>query len=57
LDGRWRRSYKLQKIRRRGKRVRTGGSGRGASGRGAEVQHPEESVLVDFGSVKSQKNM
>lgn len=25
--------------------------------RGAEVQCPEESVLVDFGSVKSQKNM
>lgn len=25
--------------------------------RGVEVQHPEESVLVDFGSVKSQKNM
>ncbi len=24
---------------------------------GAEVRHPEESVLVDFGSVKSQKNM
>lgn len=24
---------------------------------GAEVWHPEESVLVDFGSVKSQKNM
>lgn len=23
--------------------------------RGAVVQHPEESVLVDFGSVKSQK--
>lgn len=22
---------------------------------GAEVRHPEESVLVDFGSVKSQK--
>lgn len=22
-----------------------------------EVQHPEESVLVDFGSIKSQKNM
>lgn len=25
--------------------------------RGAVVQHPEESVLVDFGSVKSQKNI
>lgn len=24
---------------------------------GAEVRHPEESVLIDFGSVKSQKNM
>lgn len=24
---------------------------------GAEVRHPEESVSVDFGSVKSQKNM
>lgn len=23
---------------------------------GAQVRHPEESVLVDFGSVKSQKN-
>lgn len=25
--------------------------------RGAVVQHPEESVSVDFGSVKSQKNI
>lgn len=24
---------------------------------GVEGRHPEESVLVDFGSVKSQKNM
>lgn len=32
-------------------------AGGGAGVGGAEVRHPEESVLVDFGSVKSQKNM
>lgn len=47
---------------RAGEGVRTGGWGSGgldeAGGKiGAEVRHPEESVLVDFVSVKSQKNM
>lgn len=66
-DGQWRKKLQAAENQRGGKGVRTGdrGCNRGETSRsdeagagvGAEVRHPEESVLVDLVSVKSQKNM